>query len=164
MALSLFSQKKTSNRSPETILEHARIKSEKIIERALIKSVEIIKDLEAFREDMKKEMRTIFQQSADSYIHTITQESNHFSEECEALVPQIQKKYMDGVEKTIQVFQLSLNQELIPVRQIVEQQVKTSAELLQKRVEEEWQKARTEIEAYKTLQKQQINRSIEEKV
>jgi F0F1-type ATP synthase membrane subunit b/b' len=166
MGLHLFEQKKDQENPniAEDILESAHARAEKIIARAIKKSEEIVDEMEQFRDEMKGELRPVFKQSADSFIHTITEQSKQFSDACNELIPEIKEKYMSDVEKTLEGFKIELSKELVPLRQIVDVKVQEATAMLKTRMDEEWMDAKKEIEEYKEQRKQQFAAELEAQI
>lgn len=152
MAIHFFQGKKQEEdpNLPEKVLDAAHARAEKIIERALRKSEEILQDMDTFREEMKKELRPIFKQSAESFVKTVKDESAYFIEACTVLIPEIKERYLKGMEQTLEKFKTDLTKE--------------TTDLLKTKIDAEWQQAQKDIEEYKEKQKQQIEKQIEEKI
>ncbi len=158
-----FSSDKKDPMDPEMaekVLELAHQRAEKIIEKALKKSEEIVVEIDHLNDEIRKEMKQVFKQSTDSYIHTVNQESKEFTAAIAEVVPLVKEKYMKGADETIQIFQANLAAELGPLREIVDRQVTETIDQLKKKIEEEWEKARQEINEYKVQQKKQLEENL----
>jgi F0F1-type ATP synthase membrane subunit b/b' len=166
MAIHLFEEKKKQEdpNLSEKVLDDAHQRAEKIIERALQKSEEILKEMEDFRAEMESELRPIFRQSGDSFIHTITEQSKQFADACNALIPQIKEKYINDVDRSVEGFKIELSKELVPIREVVDKNVQEAAALLKTRIDEEWTLAQKEIQDYKTRRMQQINQQLGDQI
>lgn len=168
-AYSLYKEKKEVEETENNIykiykkiIKNAHATARQILQSTTAKASQILSETNYVNEQLVKDFDLNLHSVAQTDIDTFKQNSGQFSAEYQQLLQQMKDEYIKEMRQMVGLLTQSISSELKDYKDIVRAETIESQTIIEKRIEDEFEKAQKEIQEYKKQELDKVNQSVQE--